>query len=520
MKKYIFFFVSYLVFPQLHCQEFDGLWKSQGYGIFLEIENSTLNFYEYTTLGMLHGGSIPLDGNEIPEVGFLRLDDDFLIFETEADDFIKFASTIDFPTLISPGNDPKTNYDVFWHTINDWCALFPILNIDWDIEYQNNIGLIDSTTSDQELFTFISSSLQKLNDGHSLLLDEENTQVFIGGPQSTSLWLDHAQELEMLIEEKYIIESEFIQLLGGSLLYGTLNDNIGYLKLNSMTYGSDNELTDNDHLNSALDEVFFYLEDVDGLIIDIRNNGGGFDSNARLIANRLTKRPQLAYSKQARLQEEHNSFSALRDFYIEPKGLQFVDRPVVVLTGQNSVSAADIFAMMAKEIDCVTTMGTTSYGVFSNTELKTLPNGWTLSFSPERYLDINGINYEQKGIIPDIIVEESLDSLNEDIDNVLAFAIANISSNCNISSNPEESTTEQFVLYPNPTSKYVQLIFGNNDNHSITELSILNSLGQTVRTFDKPIQNATLDLENITPGLHYVKIRGEDTNILKLLIAN
>lgn len=508
MKRFILQITLLFFVVSLNAQEFDGLWKSQGYGLFVEIQDGILDLYNYTNVGMFPEISVPIIGNTIPTAGTLKLVDGFLIFEDCCDEIITFETTTEKPAIIEESADPQLNFDFFWHNLEDWCALFPILNLDWQAEYESASAQITTSTSQEELFAIMSIALGKFNDGHSILLNPETEELYRGDPEITGLWGENAMELRSIIEQKYIVEDEFKVFLDKQFSYGTLANNIGYIMINAFAFDEDSE-QDNELYVNALDESINYLQNTDGLIIDIRGNNGGYDGYGRLLANRLTKEKLHVYSKQVRLQESYDAFSEPRKFFIEPEGLQYIDRPVVVLTSQASVSAADVFSMTVKEIDCVTSMGTNSYGVFSNVWTKELPNGWILGFSPERYVDKDGIDYEQKGIEPDIVVEESVALFNEGVDNVLEYAIENISASCDVMINVVENKLPEFTLFPNPTSDYVVINLADL-KESVRNVSLMNIAGLQVANITNALENGNryfLDVSDLSSGIYTIMVQ-------------
>ena len=96
---------------------------------------------------------------------------------------------------------------------------------------------------------------------------------------------------------------------------------------------------------------------------------------------------------------------------------------MVVLISSETDDDAEIQAMILDQLPNVTLIGETTYGNFSNILGKLLPNGWIIGFSNERYLSFEGIDYEQKGIPPDVKVIPSEAALDDGKDNVLEHAL-------------------------------------------------------------------------------------------------
>ena len=177
----------------------------------------------------------------------------------------------------------------------------------------------------------------------------------------------------------------------------------------------------------------------------------------------------------------------------------------MVLTSDVTASASGVFSLMAQEIDCVTSVGTTTRGIFSDVTIRILPNRWTFGFSSERYLNIHRVNYEQVGMKPDIFVDENLDALlKEDTDNVLEYAIENISSSCMTSSIKEDNQLSKINIYPNPFSNYVNIDLPNEDIAGVM-ISLIDISGKKV--LQESLNNGTLNLSMLPEGFYTLFIQ-------------
>jgi C-terminal processing protease CtpA/Prc len=172
-----------------------------------------------------------------------------------------------------------------------------------------------------------------------------------------------------------------------------------------------------------MDNLFNDLKDMDALIIDLRFNMGGSGDLVTEFTNRLISERQLAYTYQFRFGEGYNDFDAPVNEYIEPEGVGFRNKPVIVLTSNNTVSAGDAQAMLLKGLPNVTLMGETTFGIFSEAIPRTLPNGWMVALSTQKLLSATGECFEQKGIAPDIEISPVSDDLLNGRDNMLDQAL-------------------------------------------------------------------------------------------------
>jgi carboxyl-terminal processing protease len=149
-------------------------------------------------------------------------------------------------------------------------------------------------------------------------------------------------------------------------------------------------------------EVIASLRGVRGLVIDIRYNGGGQDAVALAIAGYFTDTPKKCYSKQAyfggRLTEPY-------EVTVLPAVGDRLAVPLVFLTSDMTVSAAEIFALDLKALPSTVQLGQPTRGALSDRLEKVLPNGWSFSLSNEVYKDPHGRVFEVVGVPPDVVTE-------------------------------------------------------------------------------------------------------------------
>jgi C-terminal processing protease CtpA/Prc len=198
-----------------------------------------------------------------------------------------------------------------------------------------------------------------------------------------------------------------------TLFWGKLENNIGYLHIVSMELAEigsiENSIQQNKMvLNLTLDQILEDFSGLDGVIIDIRLNGGGDDFVSHMIASRFYQTSTHVYSKQARLGDTR---TVLQKIVIEPQGIQQFIRPVAVLTSSSTSSAAEVFAMVMRERANTVLVGEATGGGLSDILPKSLPNGTEYSLSNEYYLTPAGELFEGIGVPVDI--EQNFFSLEQ-----------------------------------------------------------------------------------------------------------
>jgi C-terminal processing protease CtpA/Prc len=119
----------------------------------------------------------------------------------------------------------------------------------------------------------------------------------------------------------------------------------------------------------------------------------------------------------------YEQFGKLETWMLEPKGAKPFLKPVIVLTNDKTVSAGDVFAMLMKELPQVKIIGTNTRGIYSDMYGFTLPNGWLISLSNQRYYNNKMVCYEGSGTPVDFSAINTRNDLSEMTDPVLAAAL-------------------------------------------------------------------------------------------------
>ena len=174
--------------------------------------------------------------------------------------------------------------------------------------------------------------------------------------------------------------------------YRILDDNIGYIRYESFQQPVS---------ESGLDDALVYMALCRGLIIDIRNNGGGNLTTAEMLAGRFVQEKTLVSYMQHKTGKGHNDFSQLEARYLEPSSKFRWHKPVCVLTNRSVFSAANDFAVMMHALPNIKLVGDRTGGGSGLPMSNSLPNGWSIRFSACPMYDRNK-QHTEFGIDPDI----------------------------------------------------------------------------------------------------------------------
>ena len=280
--------------------------------------------------------------------------------------------------------DPLDNFDYLWNEVDKKYSYFELKNINWDSIRNIYRPQISASSTEEELFEVLANMLNELKDDHTNLVSPFKNSRYNIALQSP------ANFRQRTIEEHYMPNS----WLTGPFIHDFLDSNtIGYIRYESFMSNFSDE---------QLDFVINRYKNTKGLIIDLRQNGGGSAFNIPKILGRFTESKTLVGNTITRNGPGRNDFSNREPFYITPYSGNKYLKPVVVLIDRGSYSATTFFALATKAMPNITLIGDTTGGGGGLPNGGQLPNGWTYRFSVSQLLDLNGNNYAEKGVPPDI----------------------------------------------------------------------------------------------------------------------
>jgi len=174
-----------------------------------------------------------------------------------------------------------------------------------------------------------------------------------------------------------------------------LGDGIVYLRIKAFQDGTARMLSD------ALDEAVMKLrkrDGVRGLLIDLRDNGGGLLHEAVWVSDQFLASGVIV-STRGRGGEMVGQYSARRAG-TRPKW------PIVVLINENTASAAEIVAGALHDHHRAELVGVRTFGKGSVQNVFELPDGSALKLTTYRYYTPSGNSIQAEGISPDLLAEQ------------------------------------------------------------------------------------------------------------------
>lgn len=188
-----------------------------------------------------------------------------------------------------------------------------------------------------------------------------------------------------------------IPYVTSSIVYDENNDKIGYIGIELFASVTSSQF------KSHLEEL--EKQNITGLIVDVRNNGGGYLNVAESIINMFTEKDTIIYRTSMK-----GSITAVKDTTRESR-----DYKVVVLANEYSASASEILASSLQEAYGANVVGTTTFGKGTVQRPFELSSGGMLKITIENWLTADGNVIDKTGITPDYEVSD----MNEQLDKAI-----------------------------------------------------------------------------------------------------
>jgi hypothetical protein len=305
-------------------------------------------------------------------------------------------------------DSPRENFELLWKTIDERYCFFEHKKDsikDWNDVYDEYSPMIHDDMSQYDLFNVLGSMLNELKDGHVNLVSAFDVSRY-------DLQGDYPFNFDInVLEGSRYLGKDYKK--AGGILYKRLSDDVGYMYYSSFS---------NSFNDSNLNHILYHFKDTKGIIIDIRNNGGGAATNVEALADRFVDEKLVVGYWQYKTGKAHGALSVPRKIYLEPDvdNLRYL-RKVVVLTNRGCYSAANDFVQTMKGLPNVKIVGDRTGGGAGMPVSSELPNGWSVRFSTAPYMD-KDMKYTEFGIEPDVYVDMSKDDAERGIDSIIELA--------------------------------------------------------------------------------------------------
>lgn len=232
----------------------------------------------------------------------------------------------------------------------------------------------------------------RIDEVVDLIRGESGTQVEIEFISSDSA--DNSRKLVTLTREEIKLEdraakSKIIETENGNKI-GIIDLPSFYIDFNAYQNKDSNYRSSSNDVEDIL--INFNNEDVDAVILDLRNNGGG----ALIEANKIVG---LFVSSGPTVQVKHKAG------YIQPygssKAKQTWQKPMGVLVNRYSASASEIVAGAIQDYKRGIVLGQRTFGKGTVQSLESISKG-QVKITESKYYRVDGSSTQNKGVLPDI----------------------------------------------------------------------------------------------------------------------
>jgi len=361
--------------------------------------------------------------------------------------------------------------------------------------------------------------LLKIND---IALDGKNNDqvsALLKGSKGAVVKLVVKREGESQSSEKDVVRDEIKQ--PNVSYYGMVDGNMGYIKLDRFLENSADEVT------NALASI--KKNNPNGIILDLRNNGGGILQEAVRIVNLFVPKGVTVVSQKGKMKDKNYIYNT----QAEP---MTPDLPMVVLVNPHSASASEIVAGSLQDLDRAVVIGQRSYGKGLVQQTFPLPYGSMVKITIAKYYVPSGrciqeIDYAHRkddgsvvkfadslihefktkdgrsvydgsGIYPDIFVEPTkYASVTQAlVGKLLIFDYATRYRN----THPKISDPKSFTVSDADYEDFVKYLAGKNYSYSVTSEKILDAFKKAA-TGDKEFTDVQTEYDALKNKLAAAK---------------
>ena len=297
-------------------------------------------------------------------------------------------------------NDANTNFEYLWNQCDQKYSYFDVKKIDWaSIKDKYSAKIKDDLTED-EVFTVFGDMLNELKDDHTNLISPFNISAYSVKSHFADNF-DWRIVLDNYLSKDYYKSGPFQH----DFIEGQIEE-IGYIRFSAFTgkVGAEN-------LGFALKRY----KDTKGLILDLRENGGGAVNDVFTILGCFVDKETTVYYSRSKNGSGHNDFSEALAAIAKPNEDSFrYTKNVAVLIDRGTFSAGSFTSLATKAIPNMILIGDTTGGGLGLPNGGQLPNGWTYRFSTTQALSLDKKPDYEQGVPPDINASFDWTDLSKD----------------------------------------------------------------------------------------------------------
>lgn len=221
-------------------------------------------------------------------------------------------------------------------------------------------------------------------DGENVVgLNQNELALRVRGPEGTDVQITFLRD-----DEEIQLTLTRARLEVPNIEWEVLEGEVGYVSLYRFSSPA------RDQLDEALAEI--KVNELKGLIFDLRGNGGGLLRSAIEIGSAFIEDDVILYESLADGSEE--VFRSTGDY-------ADINVPIVVLVDEASASASELIAGALQDLEVATLIGEPTFGKGTVQTVQLLSNGGSIRITIARWLTPDRNWIDQDGVTPDIIIE-------------------------------------------------------------------------------------------------------------------
>ena len=238
----------------------------------------------------------------------------------------------------------------------------------------------------------------RIDEVVDLIRGEPGTEVeiefisFEADSDSTKLVTLKREEVKL---EDRAAKSEVIQMENNKI--GIIDLPSFYIDFDEFQKGNKNYRSSSKDIRSILKT--FNEDEVDAVVLDLRNNGGGALIEANKIIGLFVSSGPTVQVKQSR---------GFVQPYGDSRAVQIWEKPVLILVNRYSASASEIVAGAIQDYKRGIVVGQRTFGKGTVQSLENLSEG-QIKITESKYYRVNGTSTQNKGVIPDIELPSTWD---------------------------------------------------------------------------------------------------------------
>ncbi len=404
-----------------------GLWRSKGYGYILQLKQDSVLFYDISKQHCLintfmsndHTYQQLMDIVTLQNADVLHLPWENFPIEFERIDRLPKLCQQQKSTQLGSTQEysaPVAVFDVFWQTFAEHYAFNQEKQWDWQAKYAEWRAKLHNDMDEDALLGVLEQLMESLRDGHAIVFDAEGNEVikskFPRKPEYKKrlyqafqqqqkfdyyrpfYWHNYRQWQRVL--NSYLTAPSVPAVVDEDIVIATLAQHVHYIRIDEMGgYVAGDRASQVAAVDAVMQNLLPELANAEGLVIDLRLNGGGHDDIANAWLSYLINKELVTGRKRIKLA---TGFGAQRELLVRPAQSDRDLGPIVALISEETASAAESFLQGLRARGSVIFVGENSFGALSTMLFKTLPNGWSFSLSNSQYLAHDGTNYEFVGL--------------------------------------------------------------------------------------------------------------------------